>query len=291
MRLFRFCLLAVPAAAALLAACRDDKITSATLPPLAGVRYIHAVPDTGRVDIKMYDQLEYSANTIDGVGGVVFRGGTRYFDTEAKTRKIRVFSFQDSSITTVSQVMLDTTMTFEANKNYTLLLVGSARATAGSANRMRFVQIEDAPPTDNATVLLKTQNLSATPYDLYVGTIPDSVGKPTTGAATLPGFAGGASTAYTVRAPGAFGIALTAPGTPTVLARVAAAAGAAGTPQANPIAGATVGGTAFSAYVFPGAVAGSGAVRGQSAAATAVLVAPGVQLFVDRRPPNTVAGS
>ena len=290
MRLFRFCLAALPVAAAL-TACREDSLTSATLPALAGVRYIHAVPDTGRVDIKMYDQVEYSANTIDGVGGVVFRGGTRYFDTEAKSRKIRVFSFQDSSITTVSQIMLDTTLTFEANKNYTLLLVGSARAAAGSADRMRFVQIEDAPAADNANILVKFYNAGTAAVSGYLTAATVAAGGSVSGTPTFPSVASRTATAYTVRAPGAMAVNVTNAGSTAVIASVLAGAGSAGTAAANPVAGSGVGGTAFSAYAFPGAVAGSGAVRGLSTAATAALVAPGVQLFVDRRPPNTVGAS
>ncbi|RZI38375.1 hypothetical protein EGT07_34530, partial [Herbaspirillum sp. HC18] len=49
-----------------LTACRDDEPTATTRPPLAGVRYIHAVNDTSRLDMRMIDQLEYSANTITG---------------------------------------------------------------------------------------------------------------------------------------------------------------------------------------------------------------------------------
>ena len=57
MRLSRLTLLAVPAALAL-AACNSDDVTAETRPPLAGVRYINAVPDTSRLDFRMVDQLE-----------------------------------------------------------------------------------------------------------------------------------------------------------------------------------------------------------------------------------------
>jgi hypothetical protein len=124
--------LAAIAGAAALAACRDgDNLTFESRPPLAGVRYMHAVNDTGRLDIRMVDQLEYSANTIDSAGGIRYRQATRYFPTEAKARQIRVFNYFDRASATVTDVMLDTSIAFEAGKNYTVMLVGSARAARG----------------------------------------------------------------------------------------------------------------------------------------------------------------
>lgn len=288
MRSLRLPFVALPLAAAALAACRSDTITSENRPPLAGVRYINAVNDTGRVDIKMIDQLEYSANTIDGAGGIVFRAGTRYFPTEAKARHIRVFSFQDSSIATVGQVMVDTTITFVPNKNYTLLLVGSARAAVGAADRMRFVQIEDAPAANDASIQLRFYNAGSSPVDFYTTSATVAAGSSVSGTPAA-GLAPRAASAYAVRSVGTFAVTMTNPGSTTSLATVAAADGTAGTPSTNPVAGATVPGTAFSAFAFAPAVAGSGAVRGLSTAATNALLAPGVQLFVDRLPPNTVA--
>jgi len=140
MRLTRFLILG--GCAALLGACGDDSdVTINTPPPLAHVRFINAMSDTGAVDVRMYDQIEYSAQAL----GLQFRSGTEYQGTEAKARDIRVFTTsQDINIT--SQVMIDTTMSFEANRYYTLLLVGPART--GSH---RFLVIEDDAPSVSAT--------------------------------------------------------------------------------------------------------------------------------------------
>ena len=164
MRSPRYLLLAIAAAAAA-TACRDDQITTASRPPLAGVRYINALNDTGRVDIKMIDQLEYSANTNEGVGGITFRTGTRYYPTEAKARRIRVFAFQDSSITSVSSVIHDTTLTFEADKNYTLLLSGSARARTA---RFRLIDDSQAPTPAAGQIAVRVYNAGAGTVDAYV---------------------------------------------------------------------------------------------------------------------------
>lgn len=275
MRLSRFALLAAPLAVAALGACNDDDVVTATRPPLAGVRYINALPDTGTVDIRMIDQLDYSANTINGNGGLLFREGTEYFPTEAKARKIRVFSFQNREATTVSQIIHDTTITFEANKNYTLLLVGSARAKTA-----RFRVIEDARQNVSAgNVAVRVFNAGAGAVDAYV--LPTAT-TALTGTPTFAGVGDLAASAFNNRAAGAFAVRIAPAGSTTAAASVAAATGTAGTALVNPVAGAAVPGTVFSAYVFPRSVAGSGAPQ------TAAFLTTGVQLFVDQLPPNTV---
>ena len=276
MRFPRLAPLATSFVVVALAACNDDEVTIASRPPLAGVRYINALPDTGTVDIRMVDQLEYSANTSTGTGGLIFREGTEYFPVEAKARKIRVFSFQNTSVTTVSSILVDTTITFEANKKYTLLLTGLARNRTA-----RFRVIEDVPPSvASGSIAVRTYNAGAGPVDAYL------LAATTTAIAGTPSFAGVAdmsATSYQIRPAGAFAGRVAPAGSTTAAASVQAAAGTAGTALLNPVAGATVPGTVFSAYVFPRSVAGSGAPQ------TAAFLTTGVQLFVDQLPPNTAA--
>ena len=275
MRLSRLAPLAASLAVAALAACSDDDVTTASRPPLAGVRYINALPDTGTVDIRMIDQLEYSANTIAGSGGLIFRDGTEYFPVEAKARKIRVFSLQNTSLSTVSAIVLDTTISFEANKKYTLLLTGLARNKTA-----RFRVIEDTPPSTVGTgnIAVRTYNAGAGPMDAY---LLASTTTAIAGAPTFSAVADLAASTFTVRPAGAFAVRVAAPGSTTAIASVQAGAGTAGTALLNPVAGATVPGTVFSAYIFPRSVAGSGAPQ------TAAFQSPSVQLFVDQLPPNT----
>jgi hypothetical protein len=282
MRFPRFALLSLSAAAAVLAGCSEDGAVTEVRPPLAGVRYIHAVPDTGRLDFKMVDQLEYSANTVEGSGGITFRTGTRYYPVEAKARKIRVFSYQDSAATTVTQILVDTTITFEANRNYTLLLLGSARASG--ADKARFVMIEDAPPAADATnIHYRVYNAGGAPISAFVGATATTTGTP-----TIASLASRTASGYTARPAGALAFGVTAAGGATSLGTMVAAAGTAGTETINPVAGAAIAGTAFTVYSFPGAVAGSGAVRGLSTANATALLAPAINIFVDRLPPSTV---
>ena len=58
MRLSRFVMLCLGTAA--LSACGKDTITTPALPPLAQVRFINAVADTGSVDIHAIDQVNLS---------------------------------------------------------------------------------------------------------------------------------------------------------------------------------------------------------------------------------------
>ncbi len=290
------------ALAAMTAACRSDKITATTRPALAGVRYVHAVSDTGRLDFRMVDQIGYSANTIDSAGGIRYRQASRYFPTEAKARHINVFNYfgTDRSIPVVSTVMVDTTIAFVAGKNYTLLLVGSARAAAGTAGRMHFVLIDDTPPAvDTNVVHVRVVNANTTgSVDAYL------VSTSSTAPSGTPAFAAvapGATSSYVARPIGPLAVRVATAGTTTFsdsLSNVAGL-GTPGTSTVNPVAGSGRGGTAFSVYVFAAAVTGSGAFVGIPTSSPAQGVFPAIplatmfrvrsaELFVDRLPPNTV---
>jgi hypothetical protein len=151
----------LPIALLAVAACHDDGVSVNARPPLGGVRFINAVPDGGPGDIRMVDQVEWSASSVSGNSsccGLAFRQGTVHWATEAKARHIRVFP-SDSSIAVTSQILLDTTITIEANKNVTLMLVGS-QATGG---KVRFIQIDDNPgAVPNNKVAVRLVNASAT---------------------------------------------------------------------------------------------------------------------------------
>jgi hypothetical protein len=269
MRLSRFGLLC--AAITAVVGCSSEDITNTSLPALAGVRYINALADTGRVDVRMVDQVEWSATA----NNLNFRQGIEHQPTEAKARHIRVFSFASMNVNVVSQVLVDTTISFAANTKATLLLTGSARA--GTAH---FVVIDDTPPalTPGATgqIALRAVNASTGAVDAYVVTLPaDAI----TGAPTAANVAVNAASAYVTRTAGSVALRVTNPGSTTANA---SAAGPAGSP--NPIgapgtyfpsAGVNNGGSAFSVYYFPPGVAGSL----QTALTTPVII-----WFVDRVP-------
>lgn len=260
-----------------LAACHDDGVSVNERPPLGGVRFINAVPDGGPVDIRMIDQVEWSANSVSGNAnccGLTFRAGTIHWATEAKARHIRVFP-SDSSIAITSQILHDTTITIEANKNVTLMLVGS-RAAGG---RVSFVMIDDNPGTvaanQIATRLVNASSTGQVPATA-TGYITATATTALPATATFPTVAPRSASAYVLRSTGAFAFQTTAAGDNTTIWSAVAPTGAPADGLVGATAGATGGGSAFSAYLFPRSVAGSGAPT--------AFTTPGLVYFVDLIP-------
>jgi hypothetical protein len=277
MRFSRFYLL--PLALMAVAACHDDGVSVNERPPLGGVRFINAVPDGGPVDIRMVDQVEWSANSVSdntACCGLPFRGGTIHWPTEAKARHIRVFP-TDSSLAVTTQILHDTTITIEANKNVTLMLVGS-RATGG---RVSFVLIDDnpgaVPATQIATRLVNASSTGQTPATA-AGYITPTTSSSLPATATFPTVAPRSASPYVLRNTGAFAFQATPAGDNTTVWAAAAPTGAPAAGLIGVTAGATGGGSAFSAYLFPRSAVGTRAPQ------TAAFQAPGIVYFVDLVP-------
>jgi hypothetical protein len=271
MQTSRFLALALVAAAALVSGCReDDGIITEPRPPLGFVRFVHAVRDTGALDYRFVDQVEYAPFQL----GLGFRGVGRYQGATTGQRRFRVFP-TSNNVAVTSQILIDTTITIEADKYYTLLHVGEARA--GTTTPDRVIVIEDTPATFPAAGQVAVRAVHAgtgiANVDIY-GTAAATDPLPAT-----PAFANVAflqRSAYAVRATGAFAVQVTAAGQRTVLIASAAPAGTAGTTAANPIGGVTIAGSVLTGFAFP---TGLGANAG--------ITAPSVIWALDRRPPDT----
>ncbi len=275
MRFSRISLLPLALIAA--AACHSDSVTVNDRPPLGGVRFINAVPDGGPVDIRMIDQVEWSASSVatnTSCCGLPFRGGTIHWPTEAKARHIRVFP-TDSSLAVTTTILLDTTITIEANKNVTLMLVGS-RAAGG---KVSFITIDDTPPAVPANkVAVRLVNASGpgqvpAAADAYIVTDTTAAGLPAT--ATYTAVAPRTAAPYIMRDPGLFAFRATSAGSTTPFWATTAPAGAAADGLIGVAAGYKGVGSAFSAYLFPRSVAGTGAPQ------SAAFQAPALVYFVD----------
>jgi hypothetical protein len=272
----RFLLL--PLAFAALGACsKDDGVSVNARPPLGGVRFINAVPDGGAVDIRMVDQVEWSASSVTTSAnyGLPFRAGTIHWPTEAKARHIRVFP-TDSSITVTSTILVDTTITIEADKNVTLLLVGSR-----AANTLHFVTLEDMPPAlSGQQIAVRTVNAAT------VGQTPGAVDgyvvdTTTTPLPASPSFANvGQLTVspYVVRDTGMFAVRATETANTATVWSALAPVGAPASGLIGATAGARGAGSALSAFVFPRSTAGTAAPQ------TAAYTAPAVVFFADKIP-------
>jgi hypothetical protein len=267
MRLSRFLVIGVVLAA--VAACNDDEITNTTPPPLAGVRFINAMADTGAVDIRMIDQVPWSALALS----LAFRSGTEHQPTEAKTRHIRVFPTSRNPVVT-SNFMLDTMITFAANQHYTLLLSGSAKN-----NTDRFIVIaDDATSPAAGSIAVRAVNASCGPagtpnVDFLVGA--DSTALAAVGSNIAPN----AASAYQARAAGSLLGRFTTTVTPTRVAQATGPVAPATPAGARPAAGVNSAGTVLSAYCFPRSVAGTTAPQD-----TVTFNRAAVVYFVDRVP-------
>lgn len=254
-----------------LAACAEDEgpITPPTV-PLAFVRYVHAIPDTGVVDFRMYDQLENSLNVVDAG----YRSVSPYqgVSTAPGARKIRVFARGTSTdINQVQQTLVDTALTFEANKYYTILHTGFARA--GSSPRQRLVVVEDVKPTPGANqVAVRVFNLApaAGNVDVYA-TATATAPLPASPLASNIGYL--ANSGYRTLATGPMVLRATTAGGTTAVASGTAPAGSAAAGAQTAIAGSSISGSVLSAFVFPAGVGNN-----------ASMTAPAVIFMQDNRP-------
>ncbi len=266
----------LPLALIAVAACHDDGVSVNARPPLGGVRFINAVPDGGPVDIRMVDQVDWSASSVSGNAsccGLPFRQGTIHWATEAKARHIRVFP-TDSSIAVTSQIIHDTTIVIEANKNVTLMLVGSQAA----GGHVSFVQINDDPSPAANQVGVRLVNATATAPGAASGYVTADTTSALPGTATFASVAPLSASPYVMLNTGKFFVRSTPAGSTASIWSAIAPAGA----PADGLIGVTAGyngpGSALSAYLFPASVTGSKAPQ------TTAFKTPAVVFFVDLIP-------
>jgi hypothetical protein len=278
MRISKFpMLVAVLALGAVGCATNDGGPTTTTIPPVAFVRFINAVPDTLNATVRWVDYLEFTPQTFvnvpyRGVGQGLYQG------LKAGSRHFTIFTADvvNFSVAGNTAVLGDVTANFEANKYYTILLTGYARAGSAPAKTVKI--IEDVLPAQGTNVSIRALNPG-----LGQGALDFHIVATTTTPITTPTFsavAEGAYSAYASIAPAAFAVRTAAAGSATVLASTNAPAGVAGTTSADPIGGATVGGSIITAIAFPAAVSGSLAAASAS---------PSVVYVVDKQPPRTTS--
>lgn len=284
MRISRFPMLgAVLALGAVGCATGDDGPTTTTVPPVAFVRYINALPDTMNTTVRWVDYLEYTPETFvnvpyRGVGQGLYQG------LKAGSRHFKIFNADAVNFTIAGNtaVLADVTQSFDADKYYTILFTGYARN--GSA---KVLIIEDVIPAPGSNISLRVLNAntglgSVDAYSLATATTPIA------GSPTLSAVAEQKYSAYTTFAPGAFALRVTAAGSTTAIAGTAAPLGTAGTTAVDPSGGATVAGTVITAIVFPAMVTGSMATASLGSAFPTAAT-PSVIYIVDKQPPRTTS--
>ncbi len=254
---------------------KDTGPTTPDIPPLAFVRYINAVPDTFNLSVRFIDQLEFVPQTFANVpyGG---EGQGGFQGVEAGTHRLRVFTYDpaltsDNGETATTEMLVDTTFTFEAGEHYTMLHAGFARAGQLPAQKLYIIQ--QAMPAENASVSVLAMH-AGTSLPAGVSNVDLVAGATTLGAGVA---FGSPAASYGTQAVGDFDADFTQAGTATVLATGSPPAGTPASGSASAIAGSTIGGSVFTAVLFGPSVPGSAAAEHD---------APFIGWFADRQPPE-----
>lgn len=255
------------------AACSSDagKVFTSNNGPIAYVRFVNAVPDSGNGDWRFVDQIEGSPTAF----GLAFRSmfpGSGYQLLAAGSRHLKVFQ-TSTDIQQTQVVWFDTTFNFQAGTHYTLLAAGNLRDKTA---KMYVLTDDFADP--GTQVALRVINAGAGTVDVYAS--------PTGGTSSLPtpfaaGVANFAATKWVAMAPGAVSLRAFASGSTTFPAMidVTAPAGLAADHDKNltAVGGFAQAGSVLTAFVYPRSVAGSKA---------ASFTTPAIVFIVDRNPPS-----
>ena len=262
---------------AVLGACEDPTGEDAILAPtpaLAYTRFVNAIPDTGGTDWRFIDQLEYSPVEF----GMAFRSFSPYAGTAPGSRHLRIFP-TSTNITITQQHFIDTNITFEAGKYYTIIHRGFTRTGSTPADLVQVIEdaIPTAVPATNLALRFIHAGTGLTGQDVYaLATASTAIsGTPMFDNITL----GNASTYDVTRGIGTVAFRSANDNTTTAVASTLAPVGAAKDVVNNltAIGGYSIGSSVLTAIFFPASVAGSTA---------ASFANPGIVWLVDRHPQN-----
>jgi hypothetical protein len=261
--------------------CKKDATFTEVMPPQAAVHWVHAVPDTGEMDMHPVDLI-----TNAGLNDVVFRGSNMFYQgIDAGTHQIRVFMSSPDPVITRTPIV-DTSVTLASPNSYTLIHTGFARAGSSPGRRL-WVVTDAAPDPGAANVGVRILHAGAGMANVDVNltrratdSLPDA---PAVANLAYLGIGNYLTITRDTLLADSLRVVVTAAGTKTpVLFSAKLPRGTPGTATNNPIAGAGVAGSVITAVIVPASVAGSTAPQGGLfAAANAVFL-------VDRRPANTI---
>jgi len=130
-------------------ACGSDPVSKTVSPdPFTSIRWVNAVPDTVAMDFRIVD---YPSNASEP--NLAFRASSgNWRNLPPGPHRIKVFftntTAAGAGASVVSQVFVDTTLTFDEGKKYTILHYGFTKT--GATPRNRLIVIEDVPPSPAA---------------------------------------------------------------------------------------------------------------------------------------------
>ncbi len=279
---FRFSVPCVLVLAAV--ACSKDATFTEPTPPLAGIHWVHAVPDTGQEDYRVVDIVSNA-----GLYDATYRGSNMFYQgIEAGARHIRIFN-SSTDATIAQQVLTDMTFDFTADQSYTLINMGFARTGSTPARLVRVVT-DDAADPGTDSIGFRVIHAGAGMGNVDVNLIrhrADTLTLPVTpllGNIAYDSVGAYLKVAADVAAADSLRVVVTAAGTTTpILANVGLPPGEAGNTTKNPIAGARVPHSVMTAILVAPSVAGSAT----NISRPPVFTTPSAVILVDRRPPNT----
>lgn len=290
--LFTIASLAGIASVAGLSACSNDGSTvfTANNGPVAYIRFVNAIPDSGAQDWRFVDQVEGSPNALNLPFRGVFPGAT-YQQVSAGNRHLRVFQaafdqgFTDptqDSPAIVSTVFIDSTIAFTAGQHYSIIAQGSLKAKTA-----KFLIIPDNFTDPGNSVSIRVVNTGAGTIDTYASATGGSAALPT---AFATGIANGAASPWVTMATGAVAFRANASGTTTVptMVDVTAPAGVAANKDLDQtaIGGTTIAGSVLTAFVFPAAVQGTRGALVLAGTCPTKCTTAGAVFAVDKFPPS-----
>lgn len=176
-----------------MAACSSsDPVSREVAPdPFTSIRWVNAVSDTVAMDYRIVD---YPSNASEP--NLAFRSSSgNWRNLPPGAHHIKVFFTNTTAAGTntsvVSQVFVDTTVTFDVGKKYTILHYGFAKA--GATPKQYLIVMEDVPPSPSAGQI-GLRAINAAPaigtVDVYA-TSAAATGGATSGAAIFPNLAPG----------------------------------------------------------------------------------------------------
>lgn len=309
MRVYRMLPVALTA---LFAGCSGDSVSTAVSPaPHAAMRWVNAVPDTMPMDYRIVDVVT-NANEPN----IAYRGSSGgYRQVPPGQHHIRVFPSGSTAAacngpSVVSQILLDTTVTFNVNHYYTVLHAGYMKS--GASPKQRLIITDDVFPANAAgKINVRVGNAFANAADVFVASAT-AAGGAVTPPAAFTGLAFGAYTAYTpfntaatTPAASSYRVTATTAGTTTPLLAdgllpvgTPAYAGSLTVPALNAVAGTQQDGSVLTAIVTPPAVSytltSSGSSTSCPAAGVQTVVAGtatgAVVTFIDKNPSDPLLG-
>ncbi len=282
----------VAAAVLAVTACKSDPISKVVTPEAsAAVRWVNAISDTVGMDYRIVD---YPSNASEP--GLLYGASSgNWRIVPAGTHQIKAFFACPAALSTcnqasiVSTVIDEATFSLEANKKYTILHYGFAKA--GSTPAKKMILIEDVVPTVPAgQVAIRVINAAPALGTISVySALAAATGGAAAGTPAYASVAPGTASAW-VNFPAATGtnsyrVTATASGSTTPLVDflapggIASVAATATTAALDAVPGARIAGSAFTVVIFGPRVAyvlqpatGGGAVAGSTTGLAAALL-------------------